>query len=355
MRAAVLYGKEDLRIEDVPERPLAADEVKIKTAFLGICGSDVHEFFHCPHTTREKGNPHPLTGETLPIVLGHEWSGKIVEVGKNVDPKFQTGLKVCVEPVISCRQCGCCQSDNRPLCETGLAFYGYNRYGAGATFVNVAQSNVHILPDSIPLDVGAMIEPLSVAWHAVRRSGIQPGQTALVVGSGPIGAMVTKVLKARGAKWIAVSEPNTTRAQIGKNCGADVAYNPMKEDVVSLIREATGGQGVDIAFDCAGNQRTFDCAMDSTRPLGTIVNVALWSNRATIDLQMLLWKERTLTASSCFSSQDMKEVIQAMAEGKLQLDDMISSKIRLEDIVEKGIRALVTEDFHTKILIDMEA
>jgi threonine dehydrogenase-like Zn-dependent dehydrogenase len=125
---------------------------------------------------------------------------------------------------------------------------------------------------------------------------------------------------------------------------------------VALVKEAQKvNGGVDIAFDCAGNQRTFDCAMESVRALGTVVNVALWSHRATVDLQQMVWKEIKLVGSSCFSSKDMREAIVALASGQLNIDEMISSKIKLEDIVPRGIEALTKEDFHTKILIDMSA
>ncbi|KAK4700394.1 hypothetical protein P7C70_g5852, partial [Phenoliferia sp. Uapishka_3] len=352
-KAARFHGNQDLRIDSVEIPPVAAGEVRVKIAFAGICGSDLHEYFGGPMTCRAAGCPHPLTGETVPATLGHEFSGTITEVGEDVDEnKLRVGSRVCIEPIISCLECRSCLAGNRPLCEKGIGFFGYNRPGGLASYANITQANCHVVPDSVPLDVAALAEPLSVAWHAVRVSGFKEGEAALVVGAGPIGAMVTRVLKARGASWIGVSEPTETRARIAQTCGADAVFNPMKVDVVEEVRKATGG-GVHVAIDCAGNQRTFDACINSTRAKGKIVMVALWEKPAQIDLQAILFGEKIVTASCCFEGQDMKETLEALESGLVKVDDLITSKIKLEDVVAKGLLALKTEEHHVKILVDM--
>ena len=186
------------------------------------------ECFDGPATCRAPGCPHPLTGETVcppasafapraarvcrrcsadrllaltmlqvPATLGHENCGTIVELhpslgGTEYAANFPIGTRVVMEPVISCRECPPCLAGDRGLCEVGIAFFGYNRPGGLAPYMNVTAENLHRIPEGVPLDVAALAEPLAVAWHAVGRSNFKPGETALVIGAGPIGALVTR-------------------------------------------------------------------------------------------------------------------------------------------------------------------
>ncbi len=158
------------------------------------------QYYDGPATCRAPGCPHPLTGETHEngSGLGHENAGTVVEVhpslaGTDHAARFPVGTRVVMEPVISCRKCPPCLAGDRGLCEVGIGFYGYNSRTAGlGHFMCVAAENLHRIPDGVPLDVAALAEPLAVAWHAVGRSNFKEGETALVIGAGPIGALVTR-------------------------------------------------------------------------------------------------------------------------------------------------------------------
>lgn len=158
------------------------------------------QFYDGPATCRAPGCPHPLTGQTHEngSPLGHENSGTVVEVhssleGSDYAARFPVGTRVVMEPVISCRKCPPCLAGDRGLCEAGIAFYGYNATTGGlSNFMNVRAEHLHKVPDNISLDVAALAEPLAVAWHAVGRSNFKEGETALVIGAGPIGALVTR-------------------------------------------------------------------------------------------------------------------------------------------------------------------
>ncbi|GAA5853093.1 hypothetical protein JCM8547_000199 [Rhodosporidiobolus lusitaniae] len=346
-----------VKVEAAELAPLQKGEVRIKVAYAGICGSDLHEVYHGPFTCCPVGAPHPLTGSTVPATLGHEFSGVIEEVGEGVDEsKLKKGTRVCIEPVISCRNCENCKAGDRPLCNTQIGFFGYNRPGGLARYVNVTEANVHVVPESVPLDIAALAEPLAVAWHAVARSDFKAGETAIVIGAGPIGAACVKVLNALGASKIYVSEPTDTRRAIATSCGADETFNPLEVDVVAEVRKRTG-QGVHVAIDCAGTQRTFDASIEATKAKGRIVMVALWmpGNRPTIDMSGILFKERNLTGSCCFTSSDMQAVLAALADGSIQAADLITSRIMLQDIFEKGLEALRKQPEQVKILVDLEA
>ncbi|GAA5926017.1 2,3-butanediol dehydrogenase [Sporobolomyces koalae] len=353
MLAAKFYGKGDLRVEQVDVQPVPKGEVKVRVAYLGICGSDLHEVYGGPLTCCPKGSPHPLTGGELPEILGHEFSGVIEQVGEEVQ-SLRKGQQVCIRPVVSCGTCKNCQAGNTSLCDVRIGLIGYNRPGGMAMYVNVPQENIHVVPDTIPLDIAALAEPLAVAWHAVECSDLRVGDTALVCGAGPIGALIARVLKARGCSKVFVSEPSDIRTEIARSCGADEVLNPIKTDVVSKVRELTGGAGVDIAFECAGNQNALDAALEATRARGRVVVVALWEKRATIDLfGSLLAKERFITASCCFVKRDMDAVLDALAQGKIKVDDLITSRIMLQDIVTGGLEVLKNDASQVKILVDM--
>jgi len=203
----------------------------------------------------------------------------------------------------------------------------------------------HKLPDNIPLDIGACTEPIAVAWHAVKRSNFTTGQTALVLGAGPIGFLILKVLRYIDANsTIIVAEPAALRRDLASRHGATVVVDPTVSDISKAVLEATG-VGVHVAFDAAGLQATVDAAFASVRARGTIVNVALWESgvKVGVDMNALLLKEIALTGTMCYE-HDHPEVIAAIATGKISgIDDIISRKIALEDVVEKGFKALLQE------------
>jgi len=355
MRAARYYGAKDIRIDDIDEPVVGPNQVKIKIAWNGICGSDLHEYLVGPITAPRSGHPHPLTGETVPVTFGHEMSGTIVEVGEGVDAaKYPTGKKVVVEPIVSCMQvdsCLSCRKGLYNLCPK-LALHGITGWGGGlGEYIVVKQEVAYVIPDNIPLDVAACVEPLAVAWHAVNRANMKAGDSCLIAGGGPIGLFVLKVLKARGAGAVFVSEPEQTRRDKATAHNADAVFNPITTNVVSEIKRLTNG-GVDIAFDCAGVQASIDCVIAATRPRGVIMNIALWETKATFNPNILVMSEKTYTTSVCYVGVHA-DVINALAQGKLtNIEDLITSKIALEDVVEKGYEALIKDkDSQIKILV----
>ncbi|KAI0704212.1 alcohol dehydrogenase GroES domain protein [Cerioporus squamosus] len=357
MRAIRYYGPGDIRLDEIPEPQVKGGQVKIKVAWNGICGSDLHCYFSILPVTPTTLVPHVVTGETLPIGMGHEFSGTITEIGPGVDTsRLRVGQNVVVEPLISCRKSSCpfCVEGSRNLCRHAT-FVGIGGWGGGlAEFTCLDQDLVHPLPTGIPLDVGALMEPLAVAWHAVKRSNIKRGDHVLVLGAGPIGLLILRVARVFGAAWIAVSEPASKRRDLAQAHGADIVYDPVvaNTDVPIAVRQVTGDRGADVVFDSAGTQRTLDTAFQAVRPRGNVVNVAVWENRPTLDIDAVTYKEVTFTGIMAYD-RDHREMLDAVAEGKFKgLENLITRRIGLEDFVEKGIHALIHEkDQHVKILV----
>ena len=349
MKAARFHARKDIRIEDIPEPELRAGTVKIDVAWCGICGTDLHEYLEGPIFCPAPGHPHPLSHEESPVTLGHEFSGTVAEVGEGVEG-LAVGDNVVVEPYFVDGDCGMCQAGSYHLCRQ-MGFIGLSGGGGGLSEkIVVDQRWVHPIGD-IPLDEAALIEPLSVAHHAVARSGVKAGDTALVGGSGPIGLLTAAVLKGMGVTTI-ISELTQARKEKATSSGvADHVLDPSREDVPARVRELTGGAGADVAFECAGVNAVLDTMLDAVRPGAVVVNVSIWGAPATVDMQKLVLKEIDLRGTIAYV-RDHPAVIKMVQEGKVDLKPFITGRIALEDLVEQGFDTLINhKDTAVKVLV----
>jgi threonine dehydrogenase-like Zn-dependent dehydrogenase len=219
--------------------------------------------------------PHPTTGEHLPVTMGHEFAGRVVSApsGSGLTP----GQPVMVDPRIYCSNCRRCTTGNTHGCST-LGFKGLSGTGGGfSEFVAVDAKLCYPLPDDCELSLAALIEPLAVAWHAIVTCEISDwsNKAALVLGGGPIGIACALGLRVRGCKQILISEPSTARSAQNKQI-ADAVFDPTKDNIGDKCRELTGGEGVNVVFDCAGAQKGMDAGMDALRYRGLYMNVASW-------------------------------------------------------------------------------
>jgi threonine dehydrogenase-like Zn-dependent dehydrogenase len=342
---------------------------QIKPAFCGICGTDLHEFLGGANLI-PKDTPHPITGETLPLALGHEFSGTIEEVGEGVQD-LKAGDRICVQPTIYDNECLSCKRGLVNCCDKN-GFVGLSGWGGGMSeHVVVPQDSVKKLPDNVSLEVGALVEPLAVGWHAVSISPYKPGDRVLVLGGGPIGLAVVQALKARACDTIIVSEISPRRKQYAKEFGAHHVIDPSKEDVVKEVQRLTNGEGADIGFDAAGAQIGVDTAMRAIKARGMLVNIAVWEKRATLNMNDLVFRERAYMGVACYALGDFEQVIDAISTGKklvpwpntllrsvgkLTPEPMITRKIKMDEVEDKGFNALINDkDNHVKILVDIGA
>ncbi|KAI0552160.1 GroES-like protein [Xylaria curta] len=357
MRALRYYGPKDLRLESLPEPQCEQMQVKIKPAFVGICGTDLHEY-HTQSFVPKHGAPHVLTNETAPVTLGHELSGTIVEVGSAVAHSydFKLGDRVAVLPLLYCRTCPPCR-DGFPACCVKKGFLGLSGGGGGLSdFLCVGPEAVFKLADNISMELGALVEPLAVAWHAVSESGIKAGQASMVCGTGPIGLAVIQCLKAMDAGEIIAVEVAAQRRALAKQFGATHILDPTQVDVAKAARSLTGGWGPPVAFDCAGVPSSLECAILAVCARGTIMNVAIWEKPIPFHPNSLVLDEKKLIGSLCYRSSDFGDVIDALREGRLRPEPMITGKIALRRVVEDGFEALIQEkQKHIKIMVDLSA
>ncbi|EFX04995.1 allantoate permease [Grosmannia clavigera kw1407] len=361
MRAARYYGKEDIRIEQVPEPSIRPGQIKIAPAFVGICGTDLHEFLGGPNFCPEK--PHGVTGETIPVTLGHEFSGVITEIGPNIDPAsigdrhFEVGQRVAVQPTIFCGHCAACATGAANVCHDG-GFVGLSGGGGGLSeAVCVSATHVFPLPDNLSLEEGALVEPLSVSWHAVSAAPeIGPESVVLVLGGGPIGLAAVLCLKAKGVKTIVVSEIAATRQAFAAQFGADRIVNPIEEDVVQVVLALSEGRGADAVFDCAGVPASIKSACEAVKTKGTVVNVAIWEKPILFNPNWITFKESSYKSVLGYQPEDFRAVIENLRTGSIKARGMITGKIRLENLVQEGIKRLIEDkDNQVKILVDVNA
>ena len=323
MRAARFYNKFDIRIEDIPPPQPEDGEVLVDIAWGGICGTDLHEYCVGPLVIPTKERPCILTGEHLPVTIGHEFCGHVSQapmgaVGADGTP-IKVGHPVMVDPRLNCRSCFSCTAGDSNLCGK-WAFLGLHGAGGGGFSESVAvrADMCYPLPEDLPLDLAVLIEPLAVGRHAIVKSDVPMGQfkdtSVLVVGGGPVGFSVLCNLKAAGAEQVFVSEPTASRQALCKPWAAEV-FNPMEVKVPEECRKRTDGKGVDLVFDCAGITPGMRDGMDALRPKGTFVNVAGWEKDFVLPMEFFMVKELALRTTLAYDEKDFGDVVHDFVAG----------------------------------------
>jgi len=240
------------------------NQVVVKIVSSAICGSDLHIF---------KGK-HPLA--PLPVTIGHELAGDVVAVGSEIS-KIKIGDRVTIEPVIVCGKCRACKTGNYGYCEN-ISFTYRNGDGAMADYITVEEPYVYKLPGHLSYNAGALIEPLSVAVHAVRRADIKMGEKVLVIGAGAIGLLIAALCRKIGATEVAIADYSPKRLEIALKLGATTVINPSEKDVYEVVNEITGSIGMDKTFECVGLEATFNQAIMSLRKNGLATIIGIFEN-----------------------------------------------------------------------------
>lgn len=348
MKALRWHGKEDMRYEDVPEPSPGPQQMKVKIHLTGICGSDLNEYRSGPCFVSVE--PNPVTGRMAPLTLGHEFSGKVVEIGEGVS-NFEPGERVTGEALWYCGKCFYCMRNMPNLC-TKSATTGFQADGSMAEYLVAPDYTFYKLPDSISDEIGALMEPLAIGIHAVRRSKLQVGDTVAIIGAGTIGLSTLLAAKAAGASKIYALEISKPRGERALTKGASAVINPKEVDPVKQICELTGGLGVDISFDCVGLSTSGPLAVELARKAGTVVIVGESPGPSPdFSFYSIVATEKTVLGSRCYVG-DTITAIELIADGRIDPSGLITGKVALKDAVEKGFKELVNSpDKHLKILL----
>jgi (R,R)-butanediol dehydrogenase / meso-butanediol dehydrogenase / diacetyl reductase len=312
MKAAMYYGPGDIRMEDVAEPDPGPGEVKVRPLWNGLCGTDVHQFFDAPMT------PFPL-----PIVIGHEFSAEVVEVGAGVE-RVSVGDLVAVDPLWSCGACKHCTTGEYHLC-FDVYCHGLGAPGGGIAEATVVKDPMaRIVPEGVTPKQAAMVEPLSVAYHGVRQGRPVPGRTAVVLGGGPIGIGSYLALRAQGVEDVIVSEPTEERRAALRSVGAEHVLDPTTTDVAAAVAEHTKGEGADVTIDAAGVAASYATGLAVTGRRGRFVTLAAYMEPVSYNPTELMMREIEIV-SSFSTSGEFDTVLGHMAAGEYPTDSWVET------------------------------
>ena len=323
MKAAVLYKPRDMRIEEIEIPQISSNEVLIEMKRVGICGSDIHFYLHgriASYVVKK------------PLILGHECSGEVVEVGEEVS-NIKPGQRVVIEPGFVCGKCFYCRLGRYNLCRE-VKFYGAPHFhGAFAEYVTAPEQNVYPIPKNVSYEEGAMIEPLAVGMMAAKMGKIGVNDAVAVLGAGPIGQMILQAAKVYGAPEIYVTDIIDYRLEYAKRYGASEIINAAKESVVNRIKDLTDGEGVDVAIDASGAPSAIRQAVDIVKPGGRIVLVGYPPDDVPLPLAEIISKELSLQGIHRYANV-YPAAIKAVSSGKATVKPYVTHIFPFERILE---------------------
>ena len=335
INAAVYRGNKIFSVEKVKVKKPGPDEVSIKIAYVGICGTDMHVYFG--HMDKRVG---------FERIIGHEMSGYVHDVGSNVKD-FQVGQPVVVRPLDHCGECPACKSGYSHICHK-LKFLGLDTDGAFQEIWNVPSHTLHHLPKKLRMDHAALIEPVAVACHDVRLSRLKKNEDVLVIGGGPIGVLVAMVARNSGGRVI-ISEVNSFRLKIAQKLGFET-INPKKINLIDEINKKTNHKGADIVFEVSGSQTGVDVMTDCAATRGRIVMVAIHAEKPVVDMFRFFWRELELIGVRVYEKEDYEKAIKILESGGIDANTIITDVSNLKE-VQKAFNSLSNSPTALKSLI----
>lgn len=336
LKAALLYPDLRFYIEDVKEPEPEAEEVVVKVDYTGICGTDLHivKGFFSDWVKK-------------PAILGHEFSGTVYKVGKNVK-SLQVGDKVVGEPIIPCFKCKACAEGRLNLCY-GIRAIGFDLPGSFAEYVKLPSFKVYKVANNIPLTHAALTEPLAVALHAVNRGEVKTGSSVVVLGDGPIGLSIALLVRKIASKVILVGK-HTGRLKVAEEVNVDATLNSSEVSITEGVRNLLGAQGADIVFEATGDPAMLQQAIEISAAGASIVVAGIFNAPSNLQPTPLLFKELKIVGSSVYLGEFPK-VLDLMANGLLRPNLLISVIRPLAEIEDAFRLASKEKDKVVKVLL----
>ena len=331
-------GKIEYREVEVPK--YSDDQVLVKTLKIGICGSDIHVYH----------GKHPFT--SYPIVQGHEIAGEVVEAGSAVSG-LKAGDIITVIPQVTCGRCYPCRHGNYHICDT-LKVLGFQTDGVAGDYFVVPADKV-LKTDGIKSEDVALIEPIAVAVHAVRRVGDVAGKKIVVLGAGPIGNLVGQVAKALGAQEVLMTDVSDYRLGIAEKCGIDHCVNSREMTLKDAVEKYYGSDKADYIFDCAGVPPTITAAVENARKGSTIVVVAVFEEKPQMDLGVIQDRELNIVGTLMYKNEDWDVAIDILRQGKIHTDLIISKHFPSSEFLEAYQYIDAQKDKVMKVVVDFDS
>jgi threonine dehydrogenase-like Zn-dependent dehydrogenase len=333
MRAAVVYkrdGRKRLEVREVPVPQPGPGEVLVRVGRVGLCGSDVHGFFDPDGTSRADG-----------LIMGHEAGGHVAALGEGVTGP-RVGTPVALDPQVACGTCPPCRAGLVSICDNkqviGSSLRGF-RHGALAEYIAVAARQVHPIPDTMSMADAASIEPLANATHAVHRAALAGDETVAVIGAGAIGLCLVQLLRSRVTGSVIATDVSASHLRLASELGANVTVNALEEDVVRVLLDKTGGQGVPVIFEAVGIDATYTQAIGAVRKRGTVIAFGAVQDTVTVPLLPILHKEISIVGSTG-ANEETSEAIALAAAGTVDLGPLVTHSYPLDRVEEAFETAL---------------
>lgn len=327
-----------IEIGEAPAPTPGAGEVLLRIQRIGVCGSDIHVFH----------GKHPYT--SYPVVQGHEFSAVVEAVGPGVEG-IEPGCKVTALPQVVCGRCPPCLRGDEHICDV-LKVQGFQAPGCAQQLWVTAADKVIKLPDSFSFEQGALVEPISVAVHAVARAGHLQGRRAVVLGAGPIGNLVAQAARASGAQ-ILITDLSDHRLDIARRCGLPNTSNPSREDLQTASRRVFGAQGFDLAFECVGVEATLTAATESLAKGGTLVVVGVFGDKPRMDLGLVQDRELRIIGTLMYQRPDYEQAVSWVASGDIITEPLMSEHFPMDRYLDAYRYIDEKRDQTMKVFIDV--
>ena len=322
MKASRYMGNETFAVSDRPVPQAGPGELVVRNKVCGVCGTDVHIYHGEPGSA----------DVTPPVVLGHEYSGEVVEVGQGVSG-FAVGDHVTIDPNIYCGRCEYCQNGKKQLCPS-MEAVGVTRDGGFAEYSLVPAAQAFKLDPAVPYEFAAMAEPLACCLHGIDLAGIKAGDKVCVVGGGAIGLIMVQLAKLSGASKIVLSEPNEKRRQVGLQVGADAAVDPTQPGCAEAFAQAMGS-GADVVIECVGNTPAVKSAFQFAGKGATVLLFSVPKVDATFDLPLFDVYKKELTIKGSFVNPDTHDrAVRLINSGKVDFAPIITHRFDLDHLPE---------------------
>lgn len=340
MKALVYEGPRQMPVREYPECSPKAGEVKIKVKYCGICGSDLHGY------TGASGRKIP------PMIMGHEFSGVVVELGEGVQ-KFQVGDRVSVLPVEYCGECEFCKRGSMNICSNRRNLGVLDVDGAFTEHICMHEQFVYGLADNVSDEEGALLEPLAVAYHAVGRAQPIEGRNVLIAGTGTIGLLILMLVKANNPGKIVVTDLSEERLALARKFGADVTVNPMEQDLDQALKDAGIRDNVHIAIECVGATPTCQQTVDFVKIQGRIVWVGNAAKMVNINMQNIVTRELSVYGTYAFTDKDFAGALKMLEEKRIPAREIISRIIPFDKTTEVFEDLTQGRSRDIKVLVDV--
>lgn len=340
MKQAVMPAPGKIEFNEIDRPKPQAHEVLMQTRRIGVCGSDIHVFHGL----------HPYT--SFPVVQGHEVGGVVAEVGEGVTG-LEVGDKITFTPQVTCGECYPCRHGMYHICEN-LKVMGFQTGGAAQEYFILPEWNVFKLPDDMPLDFAAMVEPVAVAVHALRRGGDVAGKKVLVLGGGTIGNLVAQAAKSLGAEAVMVTDVSTYKLDVARACGVDFVVNTANEDLNQAILRDFGPDRADLILECVGVQATATQAVDNARKGTTIVIVGVFGKKPEIDLGLVQDRELNLVGTLMYQKPDYETAIDLITSGKMRLGHLVTHRFNFNEYLAAYHTIEESNGEYMKVMIELE-